>query len=81
MFKLRQTWSDLFSAKTIYALDAKVHQIDPAWPCSAPPSTVHLNPKFFKSDIIVSIQILIVCMLVDIVQYSFAVGEVLRLCL
>ncbi|XP_054263515.1 uncharacterized protein LOC128986927 isoform X2 [Macrosteles quadrilineatus] len=52
MFKLRQTWSDVFPQKVIYALDAKVHQIDPAWPLGSPPSTVHLNPKFFKPDVL-----------------------------
>lgn len=54
MFKLRQTWSEIFAAKTLHALDSKVHQIDPAWPVSAPPPTILLNPKFFKKDVIVS---------------------------
>lgn len=55
MFKLRQTWSEIFPAKTLHALDSKVHQIDPAWPVSAPPPTILLNPKFFKTDVIVSV--------------------------
>uniref|UniRef100_A0A1B6EJ89 CID domain-containing protein n=2 Tax=Cuerna arida TaxID=1464854 RepID=A0A1B6EJ89_9HEMI len=52
MFKLRQTWSEVFPAKTIYTLDKSVQQIDPAWPVSNPPPTVHLNPKFFKPDML-----------------------------
>lgn len=53
MFKLRQTWSDVFPPKKLYALDVRVKSIDPAWPITAPaPSTamathsIHLNPAF-----------------------------------
>lgn len=47
MFKLRQTWSDVFPKK-LYALDVRVQSIDPAWPITAPPPTasIHLNPAF-----------------------------------
>lgn len=51
MFKLRQTWSELFPNKKLYALDVRVHHIDPAWPITAkPPETgaanIHVNPRF-----------------------------------
>ena len=51
MFKLRQTWADLFPNKKLYTLDLRVNHIDPAWPISAPaPQTattsIHVNPKF-----------------------------------
>jgi len=51
MFKLRQTWNDLFPNKKLYTLDVRVNHIDPAWPISAPaPQTattsIHVNPKF-----------------------------------
>ena len=54
MFKLRQTWNDLFPSHKLYALDIKVHQVDPAWPITAPPpspeasTSIHVNPKFLK---------------------------------
>lgn len=51
MFKLRQTWSELFPNKKLYTLDVRVNHIDPAWPISAPPPqatppSIHVNPKF-----------------------------------
>lgn len=58
MFKLRQTWTDMFSNKAMYALDIKVQDIDPAWPVVATPPVpepilptpatpnIHVNPKF-----------------------------------
>jgi len=51
MFKLRQTWNDLFPNKKLYTLDVRVNSIDPAWPITAPaPQTastsIHVNPKF-----------------------------------
>ena len=49
MFKLRQTWSDVFPLKKLYALDVRVKSIDPAWPITAPLPTaasIHLNPAF-----------------------------------
>ncbi|XP_075235212.1 uncharacterized protein LOC142332584 isoform X2 [Lycorma delicatula] len=51
MFKLRHTWNNMFPAKKMYALDARVNAIDPAWPISASPPTstsIHLNPKFLQ---------------------------------
>lgn len=50
MFKLRQTWNEVFPAKKLYALDARVHSIDPAWPITAPPphGRIHVNPKFLN---------------------------------
>jgi len=52
MFKLRQTWSDVFPPKKLYALDVRVKSIDPAWPVTAPPPTsIHLNPAFLPSKV------------------------------
>ncbi|XP_050299204.1 pre-mRNA cleavage complex 2 protein Pcf11 isoform X2 [Anthonomus grandis grandis] len=50
MFKLRQTWNDVFPLMKLYAIDVQIHQIDPAWPVTALPSnSIHLNPKFLKN--------------------------------
>lgn len=41
MWKLRQTWSEVFPVKKMFALDVRVHSIDPAWPVmSLPPGTL-----------------------------------------
>ncbi|XP_059351204.1 uncharacterized protein LOC130696000 isoform X2 [Daphnia carinata] len=51
MFKLRQTWSDVFPPKKLYALDVRVKSIDPAWPVTAPlPTSIHLNPAFLPKE-------------------------------
>ncbi|XP_048526467.1 pre-mRNA cleavage complex 2 protein Pcf11 isoform X1 [Dendroctonus ponderosae] len=50
MFKLRQTWNDVFPQMKLYAIDVQIHQIDPAWPVTAQPTnSIHLNPKFLKT--------------------------------
>ena len=50
MWKLRQTWNDVFSNKRLYQIDLKCHQTDPGWPitAAAPSSTpsIDVNPKF-----------------------------------
>ncbi|XP_068454962.1 pre-mRNA cleavage complex 2 protein Pcf11 [Clinocottus analis] len=54
LFKLRSTWDDVFPLKRLYALDLRVHSVDPAWPIKPLPPTVtanasiHVNPKFLK---------------------------------
>lgn len=53
LYKLRQTWNDIFPERKLYALDLKVNQIDPAWPITASPpadgiGNIHVNPKFLK---------------------------------
>lgn len=54
MFKLRQTWYNVFPAKKLYLLDVRVHGVDPAWPIRPLPSnisasgSIHVNPKFFS---------------------------------
>ncbi|XP_014281579.1 pre-mRNA cleavage complex 2 protein Pcf11 [Halyomorpha halys] len=50
MFKLRQTWNEVFPPKKLYALDARVNAIDPAWPITANPphGRIHVNPKFLN---------------------------------
>jgi pre-mRNA cleavage complex 2 protein Pcf11 len=49
MFKLRQTWNDLFPPEKLFTLDVQVNHIDPAWPITAQPratTSIHVNPKF-----------------------------------
>ncbi|KAK6625832.1 hypothetical protein RUM43_006131 [Polyplax serrata] len=47
MYKLRQTWADVFPARKLYVLDLRVKDIDHAWPVTAPtPTSIHFNPKF-----------------------------------
>ena len=53
LWKLRQTWNDIFPTQQLFSLDVGVHNIDPAWPLSALPanalqskSIIHVNPKF-----------------------------------
>ncbi|VEN50304.1 unnamed protein product [Callosobruchus maculatus] len=52
MFKLRQTWNDVFPQMKLYAIDVQISLLDPAWPVTAkPPSnSIHFNPKFLKSN-------------------------------
>ncbi|KAJ2945092.1 hypothetical protein O0L34_g9148 [Tuta absoluta] len=54
MFKLRETWHDVFPATKLYQLDVKVNLIDPAWPIQAQPhpgqSNIHVNPNFLKKS-------------------------------
>jgi len=35
LFKLRQTWKEVFSNATLYMIDKNVSKIDPAWPITA----------------------------------------------
>ncbi|KAJ8944029.1 hypothetical protein NQ318_021745 [Aromia moschata] len=51
MFKLRQTWNDVFPQMKLYAIDVQINLLDPAWPVTAkPPSnSIHFNPKFLKT--------------------------------
>ncbi|XP_076175712.1 pcf11 cleavage and polyadenylation factor subunit isoform X1 [Ptiloglossa arizonensis] len=53
MWKLRQTWNDVFPSKKLFSLDVRVQSIDPAWPITASPTSVssgsiHVNPRFFS---------------------------------
>jgi len=51
MFKLRNTWPDLFDNKILYAIDVGANRVDPAWPITAPPPpNVHINPKFLLKN-------------------------------
>ncbi|XP_030745668.1 uncharacterized protein LOC115874602 isoform X2 [Sitophilus oryzae] len=51
MFKLRQTWNDVFPQTKLYAIDVQINMIDPAWPVTAQPAnSIHLNPKFLKGN-------------------------------
>ncbi|CAH1140150.1 unnamed protein product [Phyllotreta striolata] len=51
MYKLRQTWNDVFPQMKLYAIDVQISLLDPAWPVTAKPpsSSIHVNPKFFKN--------------------------------
>ena len=37
MYKVRQTWVDMFSARRLFVLDVKVNKIDPKWPITPLP--------------------------------------------
>ncbi|CAF0792997.1 unnamed protein product [Rotaria sp. Silwood1] len=57
MFKLRQTWPPFFTNLSLYNLDTRTHDIDPAWPITArvpDPSpflqNIHLNPNFLQRN-------------------------------
>ncbi|XP_011308584.1 uncharacterized protein [Fopius arisanus] len=61
MWKLRQTWSNVFPATKLYSLDIRVQSIDPAWPITASPPTIssgsiHLNPRFLSMSQVSSTQ-------------------------
>ena len=68
MFKLRQTWQDMFPTDVLYALDCKVKKVDPAWPITAQKKSkpkqpvsvqsIHVNPKFIKqvSQVVIRFQ-------------------------
>lgn len=52
MFKLRQTWNDVFPQMKLYAIDVQIHQIDPAWPVTAQPTnSIHFNPRFLINSV------------------------------
>ena len=36
MYKMRVTWSEVFSPDVLFALDTKVRQYDPRWPIVPP---------------------------------------------
>jgi pre-mRNA cleavage complex 2 protein Pcf11 len=49
LFKLRNTWTPLYSREILHEFDFKVRKIDPAWPLSAKSEsgpTIHVNPHF-----------------------------------
>ncbi|CAG7733227.1 unnamed protein product [Allacma fusca] len=51
LWKLRQTWNDVFPTKKLYSIDVRCHQVDPGWPITAAPpnsATIHVNPKFLQ---------------------------------
>ncbi|CAF1621530.1 unnamed protein product [Rotaria magnacalcarata] len=57
MFKLRQTWPPFFTNLSLYNLDTRTHDIDPAWPITArvpDPApflqNIHLNPNFHQKN-------------------------------
>ena len=63
MYKLRQTWNDVFPNRILYEIDLSIKRIDPAWPVTAvQPSlannqdkqtpTVTPNPKDLNKPVI-----------------------------
>lgn len=62
MYKLRNTWANVFPKGKLYMLDLEIHGIDPNWPVASPRNTaakptttgrpaepkpvVHVNPRF-----------------------------------
>ncbi|CAN8012545.1 unnamed protein product [Ixodes pacificus] len=53
LFKLRQTWAEIFPNKKLFGLDTRVKALDPAWPVMAKEpqqsTTIHVNPKFLEA--------------------------------
>ena len=45
MYKLRQTWNEVFPVRVLYDIDVSVKKIDPAWPITA-----ILNPAVPTSE-------------------------------
>lgn len=59
MFKLRQTWNEVFPPMRLYALDVQISMLDPAWPVTAKPpagNSIHFNPKFLQKTVSAYIQ-------------------------
>lgn len=50
MYKVRQTWTEIFKNRKLYAIDVRVNHMDPAWPITAVAETdksnIFVNPKF-----------------------------------
>lgn len=49
LFKLRQTWIDVFPPKKLMGIDMRCNDVDEKWPIgSNSVTTIHLNPKFLS---------------------------------
>ena len=58
LFKLRGTWTDVFTPSALLDLDKNANKMDPAWPILKPkPSAtnIHINPAVFGRNTNVSI--------------------------
>jgi pre-mRNA cleavage complex 2 protein Pcf11 len=61
LFKLRNTWNDVFTPTVLTDLDKVVNKMDPAWPIMKPkapasqPTNIHINPAVFGRTSNVSI--------------------------
>ena len=53
LYKLRQTWSSIFPARKLYAIDHRIHnKLDPAWPITAPkPDATQSGSNSTKTDL------------------------------
>ncbi|KAJ8667668.1 hypothetical protein QAD02_009331 [Eretmocerus hayati] len=56
MWKLRDTWNDVFSSRKLLALDIKVNQIDPAWPIPGLPPGVVPPKKKLPPPVVTTVQ-------------------------
>ncbi|KAL7636569.1 UNVERIFIED_CONTAM: hypothetical protein RMT77_013346 [Armadillidium vulgare] len=54
LYKLRQTWNDVFPHSRLCYLDTKVHGIDPAWPVPPVPKTTSPNHQFKRQKIYIA---------------------------
>ncbi|KAG1690715.1 Pre-mRNA cleavage complex 2 protein Pcf11 [Nymphon striatum] len=53
LFKVRQTWTEIFTPQKLLAIDTRVNQLDPAWPIVQPEvvrPSIHVNPKFLENS-------------------------------
>ncbi|XP_058118043.1 uncharacterized protein LOC131260360 [Anopheles coustani] len=52
MYSLRQTWNEVFPQSKLFALDIKVHSMDPGWPITAQlKPKIHVNPMFLRATV------------------------------
>ncbi|KAB7498014.1 Pre-mRNA cleavage complex 2 protein Pcf11 [Armadillidium nasatum] len=54
LYKLRQTWNDVFPHSRLCYLDTKVNGIDPAWPIPPIPKTTSSNHQFKHQKIYIA---------------------------
>ncbi|XP_023705490.1 pre-mRNA cleavage complex 2 protein Pcf11-like isoform X2 [Cryptotermes secundus] len=57
MFTLRKTWKKVFPPEKLHAVDVRVNAIDPAWPITAVPPTINVNPKCFHHQLRPAVQV------------------------
>ena len=61
LYKVRTTWNEIFSGKTLHQLDLKITTYDPKWPVpgnktqAASSGKIHINPAVFGSKVKVKV--------------------------